>query len=100
MENKETLKRYADFISEEQAAIVVNLLNGSLFNGPKYKEFIFDGDTTGIDPAIPQGLFDKIINITGSEAMPRFAYSYQGESFGRLVNTDRMFIEKLYKTFR
>ena len=101
----ERLQSYINygFVSEKQAELINNLLNGNLTNCKgAFMEFIYSQEEyRKVDSAFPIGISDRIRDAgLPYEQHPKFVYSYINNNFGELINIDQLFLDKFFDHFK
>lgn len=97
--NAERLAYYIEngLITDDQLDLVVRLLNGELNSPGDIMRWVFGDDSRRVDSAYPIGYTNKYVEQFPPQTMPNFCYSYVDNTFGELVNLDRMFMTKIFQ---
>lgn len=97
MNYKEELKELIDFMSEDQAKLLLRIATKPLWKTDLLKAI--DQETRNIDTALPIDYVRKLKDQNPNFDPQMYVMSYQDNSFGELVNVAEQLLLEINKRF-
>ena len=94
--NKEKLMENIEYLSEDQAGLINNMLNLSRFNSSREIIKAFSIEIGTFDSAYPQPYADRIREIWPGFNAGNYIFDYSENSWGELKNINDMIVKQIF----